>query len=542
MPGYQRAKLSALNRLRTRLNKQGTRHGCTKRPQLSSLNTTSSIERSLLLIEQEIDSLLRQTTCISYGEKELSDMRLEIDRLRREYTAHKKKLKTLAQCAFNTKATNSDSVHSLNGSESVARTMSSLMLPSAMTELPLLKNVPKESHGTDGLVSYELSDEDCDGTLEKYLVPVSFAVVLALCCYILWRFYFQSRPPTNLKGYNVLITGGSSGIGLSLAELFYLSDANVTLLARDQNKLISAQEKLHASGRRGCQVRTLSVDLCAEFQPLKNQLEEYILSTGPVDILVHCAGYAVSRTFLDTTPDTIEGLIKTNYLSAVNVTKILLPHMLSDRTRSSRDRRISFVCSMAGQVGVYGFAAYSASKYALRGFAEVLRMELEHSGPLITLAFPPDTDTPGLAFGFCLLMVSSCYHYSQLKISSSLLEAFFIHQAENVGKPSATLEISSAGGLATPEQAAYTIFRDILDGAFNSSYGFEGKALSWATAGLALPVSIRDIHQDNIFKIILSSIAEVLVAGPLRAVGIGYAFWMRRVVSRHMGKNVRSSG
>ncbi|KER29618.1 hypothetical protein T265_03816 [Opisthorchis viverrini] len=343
------------------------------------------------------------------------------------------------------------------------------------------------------------------------LVPVSFAVVLALCCYILWRFYFQSRPPTNLKGYNVLITGGSSGIGLSLAELFYLSDANVTLLARDQNKLISAQEKLHASGRRGCQVRTLSVDLCAEFQPLKNQLEEYILSTGPVDILVHCAGYAVSRTFLDTTPDTIEGLIKTNYLSAVNVTKILLPHMLSDRTRSSRDRRISFVCSMAGQVGVYGFAAYSASKYALRGFAEVLRMELEHSGPLITLAFPPDTDTPGLA-------------------------------AENVGKPSATLEISSAGGLATPEQAAYTIFRDILDGAFNSSYGFEGKALSWATAGLALPVSIRDIHQDNIFKIILSSIAEVLVAGPLRAVGIGYAFWMRRVVSRHMGKNVRSSG
>ncbi|TGZ63689.1 hypothetical protein CRM22_006777 [Opisthorchis felineus] len=226
---------------------------------------------------------------------------------------------------------------------------------------------------------------------------VSFVVVLVLSCYLLWRFYFQNQPPTTLKGYNVLITGGSSGIGLSLAELFYLSDANVTLIARDKNKLLLAQEKLHASGRRGCQVRTLSVDLCAEFQPLKNQLEELISSAGPVDILVHCAGYAVSRTFLDTTPDTIEGLIRTNYLSAVNVTKILLPHMLSDRTRSSRDRRIAFVCSMAGQVGIYGFAAYSASKYAMRGFAEVLRMELEHSGPLVTLAFPPDTDTPGLA-------------------------------------------------------------------------------------------------------------------------------------------------
>ncbi|KAG5449520.1 3-ketodihydrosphingosine reductase [Clonorchis sinensis] len=346
-----------------------------------------------------------------------------------------------------------------------------------------------------------------DFSLQLGLVSV---VVLVLSCYLLWRFYFQSQPPTTLKGYNVLITGGSSGIGLSLAELFYLSDANVTLLARDQSKLLLAQEKLYASGRRDCQVRTLSVDLCSEFQPLKTQLEEHILSAGPVDILVHCAGYAVSRTFLDTPPDTIEGLIRTNYLSAVNVTKILLPHMLSDRTRSSRDRRIAFVCSMAGQVGIYGFAAYSASKYALRGFAEVLRMELEQSGPLVTLAFPPDTDTPGLA-------------------------------AENVGKPPATLEISSAGGLATPEQAAYTIFRDIVDGAFNSSYGFEGKALSWATAGLALPVSVRDVYQDNILKITLSSIAEVLVAGPLRAVGIGYALWMRRVVSRHVGRNVRSS-
>ena len=56
---------------------------------------------------------------------------------------------------------------------------------------------------------------------------------------------------------------------------------------------------------------------------------------------------------------------------------------------------VVLVSSMAGQVGIFGMTAYSASKFALRGFAEALRMECKPHGVKVALVFPPDTDTPG---------------------------------------------------------------------------------------------------------------------------------------------------
>lgn len=131
-------------------------------------------------------------------------------------------------------------------------------------------------------------------------------------------------------------------------------------------------------------------------------VDAILFSTGTPDILVNCAGYAASQLFIDTSVDTIESLLRTNYLASVYVTKVLLPHMLKTSERNGAtvypiDRRIVFVSTMAAQVSVYGFAAYGASKSAVRGLAEALRLELEPTGPLVTLAFPPDTDTPGLA-------------------------------------------------------------------------------------------------------------------------------------------------
>ncbi|KAF6774957.1 hypothetical protein AHF37_05257 [Paragonimus kellicotti] len=332
------------------------------------------------------------------------------------------------------------------------------------------------------------------------LLIVTIFVIWTLCT--IYARIFQRVDPPKLTGYNVLVTGGSSGIGLSLAELFHRCGATVTLVARNQARLQLAQSKLMESGAGVGEVHILSLDLCGCFTSLQKELDDHVARKGPVDILVNCAGYAVSRTFMDTPPEAIEGMIRTNYLSAVHVTKILLPDMLRDKTRPSCDRRIAFVCSMAGQIGVYGLAAYSGSKYALRGFAEVLRMELERSGPLVTLAFPPDTDTPGLA-------------------------------TENAGKPDVTREISAAGGLAKPEQVASSIFKAILAGVFFCSYGVEGTALSWATAGLLPPLGAGNGGQQTTLGLIANAVIEVLVAGPLRAFGIGYALWMRHIVRKH---------
>lgn len=329
------------------------------------------------------------------------------------------------------------------------------------------------------------------------------AILLVCFTYFLLRIFRWRFPEKfRLAGYNVLITGGSSGIGFSLAELFYQSGANVSLLARDCQRLEAAKLKLKQTFNGGGSIHLLSIDLREGFDQLQTKLQEHISETGPVDILINCAGFAVSRTFMDTPPHVVNELIETNYLGAVKLTQLLLPTMMSDHSRSTLDRRIAFVCSMAAQVSVFGMAAYTGSKCALRGFAETLRLELEHSGPLVTLAFPPDTDTPGFA-------------------------------AENVGKPVETSEISHTGGLASPKQVASVVFRDILAGKLISSYGLEGSALSLLTAGMLPPTGLSRVTLWTLPGVVGSCILDVLLIGPLRAFAIGYAFWMRRLVSKH---------
>lgn len=87
----------------------------------------------------------------------------------------------------------------------------------------------------------------------------------------------------------------------------------------------------------------------------------------------------------------LKNIMKVNYIGSVYCTRAVLNSM-----KSRKFGRIAFVSSQAGQIGVFGYTAYSASKYALRGFAGSLQMELKPYNIYVTLSYPPDTDTPGL--------------------------------------------------------------------------------------------------------------------------------------------------
>ena len=84
-------------------------------------------------------------------------------------------------------------------------------------------------------------------------------------------------------------------------------------------------------------------------------------------------------------------MMRINYLGSVFCTKSVI-----DSMKSRKFGRIVFVSSQAGQIGIFGYSAYSATKFALRGFAEALQMEVKPYGVYVTVAYPPDTDTPGL--------------------------------------------------------------------------------------------------------------------------------------------------
>lgn len=82
--------------------------------------------------------------------------------------------------------------------------------------------------------------------------------------------------------------------------------------------------------------------------------------------------------------------MRVNYIGGVYCTRAVVKSM-----KERKFGRILFVSSQAGQIGIFGYSGYSASKFALRGFVEALQMELKPFNIFVTLSFPPDTDTPG---------------------------------------------------------------------------------------------------------------------------------------------------
>ncbi|CAH3029447.1 unnamed protein product, partial [Porites evermanni] len=137
-------------------------------------------------------------------------------------------------------------------------------------------------------------------------------------------------------------------------------------------------------------VLAFSVDLTVDAQDVENTIDQACESLGPVDILINCAGFAVCGLFEETTVDQFKAMINTNYLAGVYTS-----HSVVKRMKERRKGHIVFVSSIGGQFGIFGFSAYAASKFAVRGFAETLFMEVKPYNIGVSVVFPPDTDTPG---------------------------------------------------------------------------------------------------------------------------------------------------
>jgi 3-dehydrosphinganine reductase len=214
---------------------------------------------------------------------------------------------------------------------------------------------------------------------------------------------------------HAVITGGSSGIGLALAhECVKQGFATITLIARDDVKLQAARAELLAVAKSGkTAVVTYSFDV-SDAKACHEQAKIILQQGGSPTVLLNNAGTSSSASFADTDVDEFSRLVTINYLGCVYLTQALLPSMRGGGT-------VVFTSSMAGQVGVYGNTAYSASKFALRGYCEALQMETRRDDIRVVMAFPPDTDTPG-------------------------------YKLENETKPKETMAISEAGGLFTPEK------------------------------------------------------------------------------------------
>ena len=189
----------------------------------------------------------------------------------------------------------------------------------------------------------------------------------------------------NLSGQRILITGAAGGIGSELTLALAGKGAELLLVDRDADRLDQLRHSVLASGGKA---HVMPCDLAAAEAP-QMLAARAIASQGGIDVLVNCAGVASFGRFEQQTPANLEALWRINVLAPMQLTQALLPQMLL-RGRG----RIVNVGSIFGSIGFAYFTTYSASKFAMRGFSEAIRRELEGSGVGVTYVAPRYTKTP----------------------------------------------------------------------------------------------------------------------------------------------------
>lgn len=299
------------------------------------------------------------------------------------------------------------------------------------------------------------------------------SVVLLIIVLYIYKLLFSKRL-YDLKGKHVLITGGSKGIGYSLAVLAVESGANLTIIARDSIIL----DKIKMDLLKKCcnsmnqKVITFSIDVSNDYFGIEKTITEAEAICGPIYLLVCCAGTSISDRFEDTPIESFKRMIDINYLGTVHVIKACLPSM-----KSTGNAHIVLFSSIAGLFGLFGYSAYSPSKFAIVGLAQVLAMELKSYNIKVTVSYPPDTDTEGFA-------------------------------NEQINKPIETKVISESGGLYSPEVVAKQTLNDALSGNFSSTVGFESWMIRTVCSGMSPITSYLDI------------ISQVLTMGIFRIAAI----------------------
>nr|WP_294903131.1 SDR family oxidoreductase [uncultured Lacibacter sp.] len=187
----------------------------------------------------------------------------------------------------------------------------------------------------------------------------------------------------------VVITGGSSGIGLALSKEFAKQQAQLVLIARDNEKLIEAKRNIEKMG--SVTVLTFSADV-SDNDAIKAVIDETAGKLGRIDVLINNAGIMTCGRFADQPVKDLEKCVFTNYLGAVYATKAAWPWL------KKTNGQLSFVSSVAGYAGLIGYSSYAPSKFAITGLAESLRKEAKDDNIRVSVIYPPDTDTSMLQY------------------------------------------------------------------------------------------------------------------------------------------------
>ncbi len=260
----------------------------------------------------------------------------------------------------------------------------------------------------------------------------------------------------DLNGKKVFVTGGMSGIGLRMAELFAGRGAHLAIFDLRQNP--EAEKQISAARRNpGQLLRTGTVDV-SDSEAVRSEFAKAAAELGAPDLVFNSAGIVAAKILELSAAEEFENVIRVNLFGSRNVAAAAIPLL-------KPGGKIVLVASLAGLVGSYGYTAYSASKFGVFGLAESLRVELKPKGIEVAVVCPPEVDTP---------MV----HY------------------ERTVRPRATEALKLFAGTLTVDEACSAILKGVESGRFIIIPGARGK-LTWYLAKL-LPRSLTHRVSDSI--------------------------------------------
>jgi NAD(P)-dependent dehydrogenase (short-subunit alcohol dehydrogenase family) len=244
-------------------------------------------------------------------------------------------------------------------------------------------------------------------------------------------------------GKNVYISGGSSGIGLACAKMFAGLGANIFIFARRTHVLELAAREIEAcrvSPDQNLSWRSIDV---TDHGEVTSGLSQAVSAFGTPHIVIASAGLAYPDYFEKIPFEKFDLTVKTNLYGIWNVLACLVPPM------KDSGGHIVNVSSIAGLMGVFGYTAYSSTKFAVIGMSESLRSEMKPHGIRVSVLCPPDTDTPGFV-------------------------------QENLTKPAETRALGESAGLMSADAVAQAMLHGMEKGSFLILPGMEGTFIHMA--------------------------------------------------------------